>query len=87
MATQDDYIKTALRLPRNLHSRLINSAQQTGKSMNAEMIARLSASFDAEARKPKKETEALAAQQADLQKIVEGLQTAIEQMARQIKQR
>jgi hypothetical protein len=41
MATQDDYIKTALRLPRELHSRLLESAEGKGRSLNAELIDRL----------------------------------------------
>lgn len=41
MATQDDYIKTALRLPRDLHSRLLHSAEAKGRSLNAELIDRL----------------------------------------------
>ncbi|MGI4847557.1 MAG: Arc family DNA-binding protein [Janthinobacterium lividum] len=42
MATkQDDFIKTALRLPRDLHSEVQESAEKNGRSMNAEIIARL----------------------------------------------
>lgn len=41
MATQDDYIKTALRLPRELHGRLLDSAETKGRSLNAELIDRL----------------------------------------------
>lgn len=49
MANQDDYMKTALRLPRDLHAKLMGAAEATGKSLNAEMIARLEASFTGEA--------------------------------------
>jgi hypothetical protein len=49
MATQDDYIKTALRLPRAVHAKLLAASEQTGKSMNAEIIARLEASFEGDA--------------------------------------
>jgi hypothetical protein len=45
MANQDDYIKTALRLPRDIHAKLLGAADATGKSMNAEIIARLESSF------------------------------------------
>jgi len=41
MATQDDYIKTALRLPRELHEKLQLAAKEKGRSMNAEIISRL----------------------------------------------
>jgi hypothetical protein len=39
--SQDDYIKTALRLPRGLHALLIDAAEANGRSLNAEIIARL----------------------------------------------
>lgn len=45
MATQDDYVKTALRLPRSVHAKLQEAADASAKSMNAEIIARLEASF------------------------------------------
>lgn len=45
MATQDDYVKTALRLPRDLHLKLQGSADATSKSMNAEIVSRLEESF------------------------------------------
>lgn len=38
MANQDDFIKTALRLPRGLHARIQASAAAAGRSMNAEII-------------------------------------------------
>ncbi|WP_208454060.1 Arc family DNA-binding protein [Burkholderia gladioli] len=46
MATQDEYIKTALRLPRHLHADISVSAEKAGRSMNAEIIERLSKSSD-----------------------------------------
>jgi len=45
MAKQDDYIKTALRLPRALHIRLTDAAEARGNSLNAEFVARLEGSF------------------------------------------
>ena len=45
MATQDEYIKTALRLPRGLHRSIQESAEKRGRSMNAEIISRLDRSF------------------------------------------
>lgn len=41
MATQDDFVKTALRLPRSLHARIQEAAATAGRSMNAEIIDRL----------------------------------------------
>lgn len=46
MATQDDYIKTALRLPRALHAELLASAESKGRSLNAELIANLQGQAD-----------------------------------------
>jgi len=40
---QDDYIKTALRLPPDLHAEIKSAAEYHGRSMNAEIIARLAA--------------------------------------------
>ena len=47
MATsyQDDYMKTALRLPRALHAKIQEAAAASGKSLNSELIARLEQSF------------------------------------------
>ena len=45
MARQDDYIRTALRLPPDLHAAIHEAAAATGKSFNAEIIARLQSSF------------------------------------------
>lgn len=42
---QDDYIKTALRLPRELHTELTGAADREGRSLNSEIIARLQRSF------------------------------------------
>jgi predicted DNA-binding protein len=46
LTNQDDFIKTALRLPRELHARVQEAATAAGRSMNAEIVARLEASFD-----------------------------------------
>lgn len=43
MAKQDDYIKTALRIPRALHAQLMAEAEARGASLNAQFIARLEA--------------------------------------------
>lgn len=50
MATQDQFVKTALRLPRPLHAEIQAAANAAGRSMNAEIIDRLqSGSTDATA--------------------------------------
>lgn len=40
---QSDYIKSALRLPRDLHSQVSDDAERNGRSLNAEIISRLRA--------------------------------------------
>lgn len=40
-----DIQKTALRLPQDLHQMVIDAAHQSGRSMNAEIVARLRATF------------------------------------------
>lgn len=49
MATQDDFVKTALRLPRSLHAEIQASAAAAGRSMNAEIIDRLQTDPEGEA--------------------------------------
>lgn len=44
----DNYTRITFRMPRDLHAKLQKSADTTSKSMNAEIIARLEASFDDE---------------------------------------
>lgn len=46
MATQDDYIRTALRVPPDLHAQLHEAAKVNNRTFNAEIVARLQASFD-----------------------------------------
>ncbi len=46
MDKDDRYTRITLRIPKELHERLADSADKTSKSMNAEIIARLSESFE-----------------------------------------
>jgi len=46
MAQQDDFIRTALRVPPALHKALHESASAANRTFNAEILARLQASFD-----------------------------------------
>lgn len=48
MPLQDEYIRTALRLPPELHQRIHQAADKAGRSFNAELIARISGSFDSQ---------------------------------------
>lgn len=45
MATQDDYIRTALRVPPDLHAQIHNAAKGNNRTFNAEIVARLQDSF------------------------------------------
>ena len=46
LTPQDDFIKTALRLPRDIHAKVQGAATDAGRSMNAEIIDRLQDSFE-----------------------------------------
>jgi hypothetical protein len=63
---QDDYIKTALRLPPELHAEIKSAAEYHGRSMNAEIIARLAGTSASAAT-----LDTLAAQQLRTQEMVQ----------------
>ena len=44
-APQDDWHKTGLRLPKELHHRLHEAAAESGRSYNAEIVSRLESTF------------------------------------------
>lgn len=46
MATQDDYIRTALRVPPDLHAQIHEAAKQNNRTFNAEIVSRLQGSFE-----------------------------------------
>lgn len=45
MNTDDRYTRITLRIPKELHAQLVTAADETSKSTNAEIIARLEESF------------------------------------------
>jgi hypothetical protein len=44
--TNKEIQKTALRLPRELHSKILLTAAESGRSMNAEIVYRLQTSYE-----------------------------------------
>lgn len=52
MATQDDYIRTALRVPPDLHAQIHGAAKENNRTFNAEIVARLEQSFSPETSQP-----------------------------------
>jgi hypothetical protein len=46
MPLQDEYVRTSLRLPPDLHEQLLAAASKADRSLNDELIARLKESFD-----------------------------------------
>lgn len=46
MATQDDYIRTALRVPPGLHAQIHEAAKGNNRTFNAEIVARLQRTFE-----------------------------------------
>lgn len=47
-----DIQRTALRLPRDLHTAILEAAAESGRSMNAEIVYHLQKAMDAKARAP-----------------------------------
>ena len=45
---QDDFQKTALRVPKGLHAKIIEAAKKNSRTMNAEIVSRLEKSFGIE---------------------------------------
>ncbi|ATA55198.1 hypothetical protein CKY39_19755 [Variovorax boronicumulans] len=45
MSTQKDFVKTALRLPPDLHASLHESAKESERTFNAEILHRLRSTF------------------------------------------
>ena len=81
MAKQDDYTKTALRLPRALHQRLMDAAAERGHSLNTEMIYRLDASFGE--RAPADDAD----RQFEINAVQKGFRDAIAEIARSANER
>ena len=50
--TSGEVQKTALRLPRPLHEQIHRAAAANGRTMNAEIVARLAASFEGDPNTP-----------------------------------
>lgn len=44
--SQADYHKQGIRIPKDLHARIHEAAEESGRSYNSELIARLQSSFD-----------------------------------------
>lgn len=44
--SQKDYVKTALRLPRDLHAAIHAAADQEDRTYNGEILARLRSTFE-----------------------------------------
>lgn len=45
MGKQDDFFRTQIRIPTGIHLALKEAAEESGRSMNAEIVARLEQSF------------------------------------------
>ncbi|OBU52833.1 Arc family DNA-binding protein [Stenotrophomonas maltophilia] len=60
----EDLVRTQIRLPAELHRRLVDSAEQTGRSVNAEMVFRLESTYPASL-----EVQLIAARRDDLSRL------------------
>lgn len=56
----DGYTRITLRIPKDLHQRIASAADEMSRSTNAEVVARLQASFDYESGTGKSLAELLA---------------------------
>lgn len=52
MDEEDRYTRITLRIPRDLHARLVREADATSKSLNAEIVGRLDASLSQSISRP-----------------------------------
>jgi uncharacterized protein (DUF1778 family) len=43
---QDDFVRTALRVPPDLHALIHAAAEESGRTFNSEIVERLKASFE-----------------------------------------
>jgi hypothetical protein len=68
MSRQDNYVKTALRLPPDLHKQLLAAATENERSLNSEMIERLAASCA---------SSSLEARVAALERLIPALERAV----------
>lgn len=48
MGKQDDFFRTQIRIPAEIHRALKDATEDSGRSMNAEIVARLEQSFAAQ---------------------------------------
>ncbi len=77
MATQDDYQRITVRLPPDIHEKLTQAANSSAKSVNAEIVSRLEASFEAEARTPESDISALSIELMAMTDLIEKSQAAL----------
>ena len=62
---QTEYVKTALRLPPEVHAKIHEAAEASGRSYNAEIVARLQESFAVSGAWSKEDIARFAAEAAD----------------------
>ena len=83
MRKQNDYHKTALRLPQDLHKKIKEAAKTNGMSMNAEIIARLEKSMEADQKhEAMKGNDAL----SNITELAEGLSVGVSALLTQVLQ-
>jgi Arc-like DNA binding domain len=74
---QSDYQKTALRIPKELHTKIIEAAKANNRTMNAEIIDRLEKSLSSQ---PIDKVYMTTQQIKDIIKIVSDIQMRIDKM-------
>jgi len=84
MATQDDFIRTALRVPPDLHAQIHRAAEAAGRTFNAEINQRLSATFSVDGGDVTglaRQVEELTAQRDDAYRAIRAMQGTQEALA------
>lgn len=91
MATQDDYIRTALRVPPGLHAQIHAAARASNRTFNAEIVDRLERTFSNQTSNqlgPSKDTDRLSSDEADARSSADEIADRVaERVARTLESR
>lgn len=75
MRKQDDFFRTQIRIPADLHRALKDATEDSGRSLNAEIVARLSESF-----RSAEVLERVSSMSAELDRKLEGVRKEMQLM-------
>lgn len=100
MGKQDDFFRTQIRIPADLHRALKEATEESGRSLNAEIVARLNDSFrtedtferfnlmsvtlDEKLEKVRKEIDLMEKSKSEASEFIKQLETLKEQAEKQV---